>query len=57
MIPGNSGGGTYGMELYVMVQESGVRTGCSPHFASHYQLCNFNSQLERQKFVGGHKAQ
>lgn len=57
MIPGNSGGGMYGMELYVMVQESGVRTGCSPHFASHYQLCNFNSQLERQKFVGGHKAQ
>lgn len=49
---GGGGGGMCGMELYVIVQESKVRARCSPNFASHDQLFNFNSDLEKQKFVG-----
>lgn len=49
---GGGGGGMCGMELYVIVQESKVRARCSPNFASHDQLFNFNSHLEKQKFMG-----
>lgn len=29
-------------------REKAVRAGCSPNFASCYQLYNFNSRLEKQ---------